>query len=127
MSLYLQISAIFFRIISTVGTNYCNMCYKLIFGGTANSSDEKNHEKHASKSSIPGFSTTSEEKKPSDKNLNPFQICDLRPIQYGDTSIASTSTDNPAWSPGECLNIGKYEGRFRKKQYAISSQVILSN
>ena len=107
-----------------MGSNYCNVCYKLIFGGTANSSDEKNHEKHAP---IPGFSTTSEEKKPSDKNLNPFQICDMRPIQYGDTSIASTSTDNPVWSPGECLNIGKYEGRFRKKQCAISSQVILSN
>ena len=78
----------------------------------------------AVKRSIPGLCTTSKEKHPSDKNLSPFQICDLKPIQYGDTSIASTSTENPAWSPGECLNNGKYDGRFRKKQYYETSQVI---
>ena len=109
-----------------MGTNYCKMCYKIIFGRKSNNSDEKNHcpEKHAAKSSMPGFSATSEEKKPSDKNLNPFQICNLRPIQYGDTSISSTSTEDPAWSPGDCLNIYKYEGRFIKKIYCVTSQVI---
>ena len=69
----------------------------------------------AVKTTIPGLSLTAKEKTPSDENLSPLQICDLNPIQYGDTSIASTSTESPVWSPGECLDIGKYEGRFIKK------------
>ena len=101
----------------------------MIWCTKVNNSGERKHctENHAAMSSIPGFSKTSKEKKPSDQNLSPFQICELTQIQYGDTSIASTSTENPAWSPGECLNIEIYEGRLRKKQYTISSQVILSN
>ena len=99
----------------------------MICSTKADNSDEKKHctDNHTAKSSIPGLSKTSEEKNPSDRNLSPFQFCGLRPIQYGDTSIVSTSTDNPAWSPGECLNIGKYEGRFRENRYTLNSQVIL--
>ena len=64
-SLYLQINPIIFRTISTVGKNYCNMCYNMICSTKANNSDEKKQstENHTAKSSIPGFSQTSEEKK----------------------------------------------------------------
>ena len=98
----------------------------MIWCTKVNNSGEKRHStnNHAAESSIPGFSKTSEEKNPSDQNLSPFQICGLRPIQYGDTSISSTSTEDPAWSPGDCLNIYKYEGRFIKKIYCVTSQVI---
>ena len=128
VSLYFQINKIICRTIPIFGTNHCNVCYKIIFDRKANNSVEKkqctNTEIHAVKISIPGLSITAKEANPSDENLSPFQICDLKPTQYGDTSITSTSTENPAWSPGKCLNIGKYEGRFRKKQYSATSQVI---
>ena len=117
---------ILFRTISTMGTKWCNICYKIVCSQKTSNSDEKKHlaENHAVKSLIPGLSTSSEEKSPTDSNLSPFQICNSKSIQYGDTSILSTSTENPEWSPGECLNIFKYEGRFIKKQCNVTNQVI---
>ena len=72
---------------------------------------------------IPGFNATSQENKPFDKNLSPFISSNSKPIQYGDTSVASTSTDNPEWSPGDCLMPSNYEGRFKRTQSIINSPV----
>ena len=99
----------------------------MVGGGKGHHFDEKLHltEAHSAKNSIPGLSTTSQEKKPTDNNLSPFQISNLKPIQYGETLITSISTEDPRWSPGKCLYISRYEGRFRKKNCLINSKVIL--
>ena len=104
----------------------CKMCYKMVFWGKGHHSEEKLHptEAHSFKSSIPGLSKTSQEMKPTDNNLSPFQICNLKPIQYGDTLITSISTEDPRWSPGKCLNISKYQGIFRKNKCLMNSKVI---
>ena len=72
---------------------------------------------------IPGFNINLQERKPFDKNLSPFISCNSKAIQYGDTSIASTSTNNPAWSPGDCLFLSNYEGQFKRKQSIMTSPV----
>ena len=74
--------------------------------------------------SIPGLSTACQERKPNDNNLSSLQSGDFKVIQYGNTSTASISTDDPVWSPGECLDINKYQGRFKKKQSIRNKKVI---
>ena len=81
---------------------------------------------NTSTNSIPGFDAASKVRKPVDTNLNPLIRCNSKPIQYGDTSIDSICTDNPAWSPGDCLLLGKYEGKFIRKKCITSSPVIFS-
>ena len=83
-------------------------------------------EGHTDRDPIPGFYATSQVRKPVDTNLSPFIGCNSKPIQYGDTSLASVSTDNPAWSPGDCLFLSKYEGKFIRKKDITSSLVIVS-
>ena len=95
--------------------------------GKDHQSDEKLDptEAYSVKSLIPGLSSTSQQKKLTDNNLSPFQISNLKPIQYGNTLITSISTEDPRWSPGKCLDISRYEGRFRKKKCLMNSKVIL--
>ena len=81
---------------------------------------------NTSTNSIPGFDAASKVRKPVDTNLNPLIRCNSKPIQYGDTSINSICTDNPAWSPGDCLFLGNYEGKFIRKKCITSSLVIVS-
>ena len=66
------------------------------------------------KLNIPGLSNISIENKPTDLNSTPFVNSDSKIYQYGDTSIVSTHTDDPRWFPGECGNLSKYVGRFKK-------------
>ena len=68
----------------------------------------------------PGLSTDSKVQYPSDSNLPPFDISHSKPFQYGNTSMNSTHTDDPSWSPGQCCNLSKYEGRFRVKYHTKS-------
>ena len=75
--------------------------------------------------SIPGLNKACQERKPNDNNLSPLQIGKLKSIQYGDTSIASICTDDPAWLPGQCLDVSQYEGIFKKKQNILNSRVIM--
>ena len=78
---------------------------------------------HAASDLLPGFSPISKMRKADDTNLAPFHICNSKTIQYGDTSIPSICTDDPKWSAGECKFLSKYEGRFRRKPYIMSSKV----
>ena len=100
------------------------MCYKLHCCETADHYNVR-PTTNAVCDSIPGLNKACEERKPYDNNLSPLQIGKLKAIQYGDTSIDSTSTDDPAWSPGQCLDITKYEGIFKKKQSIMNSKVIV--
>ena len=99
------------------------MCYKLHCYEKADHYNVK-PKTNEFPNSIPGLNTACEEMKPYDNNLSPLQIENLKPIQYGDTSIASTCTDNPVWSPGQCLDISKYEGIFIKKKISMNSKVV---
>ena len=81
---------------------------------------------HSARNIVPGLYAASKVRKPVDTNLSPFICCNSNPIQYGDTSLASVSTDNPAWSPGDCLFLSKYEGKFIRKKDITSSLVIVS-
>ena len=83
-------------------------------------------EGHTDRDPIPGFYAASQVRKPVDTNLSPFIGCNSKPIQYGDTSLASVSTDNPAWSPGDCMFLSKYEGKFIRKKDITSSPVIVN-
>ena len=79
---------------------------------------------------LPGFSSASVIKEPIDSNLSPFLANNVKPIQYGDTSIASICTDDPLWSAGKCLFLSQYEGRYRKRKIINTTMVnsfILSN
>ena len=78
---------------------------------------------HAATDFLPGFCSTSTTQKADDSNLSPFEIYNPKTIQYGDTSITSICTDDPTWSAGECKFLSKYEGRFRRKSYIMSSKV----
>ena len=80
-------------------------------------------EGHTDRDPIPGFYAASQVRKPVDTNLSPFICCNSNPIQYGDTSLASVSTDNPAWSPGDCQFLSKYEGKFKRNKLTMTSQV----
>ena len=75
------------------------------------------------KSNIPGFHKDSKRRQPKEKNLPPLYTPSIKTLQYGDTSLNSICTDNPAWSSGECLNISKYEGKFLVKRDMSSKKV----
>ena len=125
MKPYFWIHQFIFRTTSNMRTG-CKICLKMVCDGKTDNSPEKINfdETHSLKKSIPGLSTDSEIKKPTDDNLSPFQMCSLELIQYGETDITSISTTDPRWSTGVCLNISKYEGRFFKKKYTECSKVI---
>ena len=80
---------------------------------------------NTSRNSIPGFYAASKVRKSLDTNLSPLISCNSKPIQYGDTSIDSIRTDNPAWSPGDCLFLANYEGKFIRKKFITSTPVIV--
>ena len=82
---------------------------------------------HAARNDIPGLYAASKVRKSVDTNLSPFQSYNSKPIQYGDTSIDSICTDNQEWSPGDCLFLSKYEGKFIRKKSVTSSPVIVNN
>ena len=108
-------------------TTKCTVCDKMAIGTKVLNSDCKSYttEGHTDRNSIPGFFAASQVRKPFDTNLSPFIGFNSKPIQYGDTSIASVSTDNPAWSPGNCLILSNYEGKFIRKKTITSSPVIV--
>ena len=81
---------------------------------------------HSARNIVPGLYAASKVRKPVDTNLIPLISCYSKPIQYGDTSIVSVCTDNPAWSPGDCLFLSRYEGKFLRKKSLTSSLVITS-
>ena len=93
----------------------------MVGNGIVSTSEEKSHVVNypPAKPIVPGFSNRSKENKPTDINLTSFMNSDSKTYQYGDTSLTSIHTDDPRWLPGECWNLSKYEGRFRK---LISSQ-----
>ena len=103
--------------------------YKLLRGsweaeGSAENSGKQNGEKTTRcMGFLPGFFPTSKIRKANDSNLSPFHICNSKTIQYGDTSLPSICTDDPKWSAGECKLLSKYEGRFMRKPYLMSSKV----
>ena len=109
----------------TTATDFsrCQVCYKMGRPGVFLLSDTKTIPA-AFKPVIPGLNIDSKVKKASDKNLSPLLISNSKPLQYGDTSFTSISTDHPAWTPGECLLLAKYEGRFREKKNILTRQVI---
>jgi hypothetical protein len=72
---------------------------------------------------IPGLDPHAAEKSTEDKNLAPLTQTCPETFQYGNTSIASHSTDHPDWTPGECLNLQKYTGIFRVKISRITQKV----
>ena len=81
---------------------------------------------HVVKHPIPGFCEYSQIRKTTDDNLSPFMSYNSIPIQSGDTPNVLTSTDNPAWFPGECPFLANYEGKFKRKKYTSCSPVIFS-
>ena len=102
---------------------------KLLRGSREEKGPAANHGKqdrlkgHAALDLLPGFSPISKMRKADDTNLAPFHICNSKTIQYGDTSIPSIYTDDPKWSAGESKFLSKYEGRFRRNPYIMSSKV----
>ena len=76
-----------------------------------------------SKTLVPGLTIDSEEKPPNDENLIPLSKISTKCLQYGDTSLISVCTDDRLWVPGVCLNLEKYEGRFRIKLLNSTQQV----
>ena len=123
----MNIHEIFLRTTS-FRTTKCTVCDKMTIGKKVLISDSKSNttEGHTDRDPIPGFYATSQVRKPVDTNLSPFICCNSNPIQYGDTSLASVSTDNPAWSPGDCQFLSNYEGKFIRKKTISSSPVIAS-
>ena len=102
----------------------CLVCSKMVSSnGTLISDPKSNHV--AVKPILPGLNPTSKVKKARDNNLSPFLTIKSKLLQYGDTSVKSTSTDDPMWSPGYCLFLSKYEGRFRRKNCLECSKVII--
>ena len=102
----------------------CSVCSKMVSSsGTLISDPESNHV--AVKPILPGLYPTSKVKKASDNNLSPFLTSKSKLLQYGDTSVESMCTDDPMWSPGYCLFLSKYEGRFRRKNGIGCSKVII--
>ena len=75
------------------------------------------------RSKIPGLHAEATERSTADKNLAPLQRDSFKSIQYGNSSFISINTDHPDWAPGECLNLHKYEGRFRIKLSRLAQQV----
>ena len=98
----------------------------MVVGVKVSTSVDKSMSPDPVKHCIPGFNTTSTERKPFDKHLSPFISSTSKTIQYGDTSIASVSTDNPAWSPGDSLFLHNYEGKFRRKKSIMNSPVFFN-
>ena len=103
------------------------MCCKIFVSSRDLVSTEKTKLKAPlfAKPIIPGFCQDSEVKIPVDNNLSPFIVLDSKTMQYGNTFLESVCTDDPAWSPGECLSLGKYEGRFRRKK-SIECSLVFS-
>ena len=97
----------------------------MVEGGKVLISEDKSKstDNHSVRSLIPGYNAASRARKPTDINLCPLLNCNSKQIQYGDTSIASTGTDNPAWSPGDCQFLSKYEGKFKRNKLTMTSQV----
>ena len=75
------------------------------------------------KTMVPGLNKDSEEKPSNDENLIPLSKSSTKCLQYGDTSLISVCTDDGLWAPGVCLNLEKYEGRFRIKLLNSTQQV----
>ena len=71
----------------------------------------------------PGLNCDAKRKILNDKNLMPFSLNSPKTIQYGDTSLYSMHTDHPSWSPGVCVNLEKYEGRFIRRVSETTQQV----
>ena len=101
----------------------CRVCYKMGGPGVSLLSDTKTIPV-VLKPVLPGLNIASKVKKARDDNLSPFLTSNSKPLQYGDNSFTSTCTDHPAWTPGECPLLGKYEGRFRRKEKILSRPVI---
>jgi hypothetical protein len=59
-----------------------------------------------------------------DENLPPFNMTAGEEIIYVQAGNG-TSTDHPAWSPGVCPNLYKYQGMFRLKTSVSTQQVNL--
>ena len=64
------------------------------------------------------------ETKLKDNNLIPLSNNFSKVIQYGDTSISSVHTDDQRWSPGGCLNLSLYGGRFLIKKGTLKTQKV---
>ena len=109
-------------------TTKCTVCEKMALGKKVLISECQSNtaEGHTDRNSIPGFFAAALVRKPVDTNLSPFIGCNSKSIQYGDTSIASVSSANPAWSPGDCQFLSNYEGKFIRKKTITSSPVIAS-
>ena len=75
------------------------------------------------KPTISGLHSEAIERSTDDKNLAPFLNNHFETFQYGNSSLISINTDHPDWAPGECLNLHKYEGRFRIKIFKLTQQV----
>ena len=102
----------------------CSVCSMMVSSSETLISDPKSNNV-AMKPILPGLNPTSKVKKASDNNLSPFLTSKSKLLQYGDTSVEPTCTDDPMWSPGYCPLISKYEGRFRGKSGNVCSKVIL--
>ena len=95
--------------------------------GIVNNSDEKTQSSyiHPVTNVLPGFNGAAQLRKPFDKYLSPFMSSDSKPIQYSNGFIPSVCTDSLFWSPGECLYLSNYEGKFTRKQPILSCPVIV--
>ena len=76
------------------------------------------------KSVIPGLVFDTKKTKLIDNNLITFSNSFPTIIQYGDTSLISVHTDDPRWSPGGCLNLSHYVGRFLMKKESLKTQKV---
>ena len=85
--------------------------------------ETKAHSLHDTKSTIPWLHPEAIERSTDDKNLAPFLSNPSKTFQYGNSRLSSINTDHPDWAPGECLNLHKYEGRFRIKLSRLEQQV----
>ena len=101
--------------------SFCNACCdeRLL-------SLKKSDQKYSEKSAIPGLLLDAKKTKLTDNNLIPLSNSFSKTIQYGDTSILSVHTDDPRWSPGECLNLSWYGGRFLIKKGTLKTQKVLT-
>ena len=105
----------------------CSVCSMMVSSSETLISDPKSNNVPV-KPILPGLNPTSKVKKASDNNLSPFLTSKSKLVQYGDTSVESTGTDDPMWPPGlpgYCLFLSKYEGRFRRKKGIECSKVII--
>ena len=104
----------------------CKVCYNLVDDVECVTAEVKNNINKIcdAKPIVPGLDPNAEVKKMVDKNLTLLSLSYPKTFQYGDTSIISTKTNDQDWAPGKCLNLNKYEGRFRVKKCSSTQQVI---